>query len=254
MSVLTDQVMPTRFQQAVLRFRGHCNILNAGGRGSGKSFSMMLDLLDHCRQHGPDARPLVLREQWAGLQELQLELLDLCTAAFGHAQRNKAEGTLTLPTGGVITFSNVADDNSYARHQGRSYTGLFADEVGNYPPQAFRFLQLVRSNLRVPSGQSIDIHWTANPHGRSHTVLFKEFVSKAPPWRPFKDEAGEPVVGATLSLSGAVFARSGISDGDGEARFGQLYPGTYDLEVSATGYITTVFEGIAIESLAHLAE
>ena len=201
MSTLTDVVIPTRFQQAVLRFRGHCNILNAGGRGSGKSFSMMLDLLDHCRQHGSNARPLVLREQWAGLQELQLELLDLCTAAFGQAQRNKAEGTLTLPTGGVITFSNVADDNSYARHQGRSYTGLFADEVGNYPPQAFRFLQLVRSNLRVPSGHRIDIHWTANPHGRSHTILFKEFVSKAPPWRPFQDEAGDWWIWTTSDLN-----------------------------------------------------
>ena len=45
---------PTRFQQAVLRFRGHCNIVNAGGRGSGKSFCMMLDLIDHCRDFGPD--------------------------------------------------------------------------------------------------------------------------------------------------------------------------------------------------------
>ncbi len=56
-----DTVTPTKFQQAVLRFRGHCNILNAGGRGSGKSFSMMLDLIDHMRQHRADARPLVLR-------------------------------------------------------------------------------------------------------------------------------------------------------------------------------------------------
>lgn len=199
-SMTGDNVGPTQFQQAVLRFRGHCNILNAGGRGSGKSFSLMLDLLDHMRQHGPDARPLVLREQWAGLQELQLELLGLCTAAFGGAARNKAEGIITIPTGGVITFSNVADENSYARHQGRSYTGLFADEVGNYPPQAFRFLQLVRSNLRVPHGRRVDIHWTANPHGRSHTVLFKEFISKAPPWHPFQDESDDWWMWTTSTL------------------------------------------------------
>ncbi|MPY74912.1 MAG: hypothetical protein GEU87_11680 [Alphaproteobacteria bacterium] len=193
-------VTPTSFQQAVLRFRGHCNVLNAGGRGSGKSFSMMLDLLDHMREHGPDARPLVLREQWAGLQELQLELLDLCSAVSGSAQRNKAEGTITLPTGGVVTFSNVADENSYARHQGRSYTGLFADEVGNYPPQAFRFLQLVRSNLRVPSGRRVAIHWTANPHGRSHTVLLRQFISKAPPWHPFQDPSGDWWIWTTSTL------------------------------------------------------
>ena len=67
---MTGDIAPTRFQQAVLKFRGHVNILNAGGRGSGKSFSLILDLIDHCRQHGADARPLVLRESWAGLQEL----------------------------------------------------------------------------------------------------------------------------------------------------------------------------------------
>ncbi len=197
---VAERVAPTLFQQAVLKFRGGCNILNAGGRGSGKSFSLMLHVLDHMRELGADARPLVLREQWAGLQELQLELLELCTAAFGGAQRNKAEGTLTLPTGGVVTFSNVADDNSYARHQGRSYTGLFADEVGNYPPQAFRFLQLVRSNLRVPLGRRVAIHWTANPHGRSHTVLFKEFISKSAPWHPFQDASGDLWIWTTSTL------------------------------------------------------
>lgn len=69
-AAMTGDIAPTRFQQAVLKFRGHVNILNAGGRGSGKSFSLILDLIDHCRQHGADARPLVLRESWAGLQEL----------------------------------------------------------------------------------------------------------------------------------------------------------------------------------------
>lgn len=152
----------------------------------------MLHVLDHCRDLGADARPLVLREQWSALQEIQFELLEMCTAAFGRgANRNKAEGTITLPTGSVITFSNVSDENSYARHQGRSYTGLFADEVGNYPPQAFRFLNLVRSNLRVPLGQRVDIHWTANPHGRSHSVLFKNHITKAPPWHPFEGVDGD---------------------------------------------------------------
>jgi len=193
--------VPTTFQQAVLRFRSHCNILNAGGRGSGKTFSMLLHLLDHMRDHDVDARPLVLREQWSALQEIQIEMLDLCTAAFGHAQRNKAEGTLTLPTGGVITFSNVADENSYARHQGRSYTGLFADEVGNYPPGAFRFLQRVRSNLRVPYGRRVDIHFTANPHGRAHTLLFRQYISTSPPWHPFQDEVADWWVWTTSDLS-----------------------------------------------------
>lgn len=202
MSVLTQQqIAPTRFQQAVLQYRGHCNILNAGGRGSGKSFSMILDLIDHCNELGDEARPLVTREQWAALQELQDKVLAMCIVAFGvRCVRNKAEGTLTLPNGAIITFSNISDENSYAKLQGRTFTALYADEVGNYPPQAFRFMQLARSNLRVRSGQKVRIHFTANPHGRSHTVLFKNFISKAPPWHPFHDASGDLWVWTTSSL------------------------------------------------------
>lgn len=130
-------VAPTRFQQAVLRFRSHCNIVNAGGRGSGKSFSMMLDIIDHCRDFGPDARPLVTRESWSGLQQLSDDILDLARAAFGSAQRNKGEGTIALPTGGIITLSQMADENSYSKHQGKSFSALYADEAGNYPPAAW---------------------------------------------------------------------------------------------------------------------
>lgn len=199
---MSGDVVPTDFQQAVLQFRGHCNILNAGGRGSGKSFCMILDLLDHCRQHEVGGRPLVLRESWAGLQELQEKVLAMAIIAYGPAcRRNKAEGTIALPNGSIITFTNIGDDASYAKLQGRTFTGLYADEVGNYPPQSFKFMQLARSNLRVPEGRRVDIHWTANPHGKSHSVLCKNFINKAPPWKPFEDDAGELWIWTTSSLN-----------------------------------------------------
>ena len=60
--------------------KSDATIVNAGGRGSGKSFALLLDLLDHCRDGS--ARPLVLRESWAGLQELGDEFHALAAAAF----------------------------------------------------------------------------------------------------------------------------------------------------------------------------
>lgn len=199
--VRPDTVQPTRFQSAVLGFRGHCHIMNAGGRGSGKTFSLALHVLDHCRDFGGDARPLVVRESWAGLQQLSDELLHLGRIAFGRADRNKGEGTITLGNGAVVQLTQIADEASYAKHQGKSFTGLFADEVGNYPPQAWAFLRRVRSNLRVPPGRRADIHFTANPHGRAHTVVFKEFVSKAPAWHPFQDATGDWWIWTTSDLT-----------------------------------------------------
>lgn len=193
-------VVPTRFQQAVLRFRGHANIMNAGGRGSGKTFGLCLDLIDHCRQHGPDARPLVVRESWSGLQQLSDQILELATAAFGNAQRNKGEGTINLGVFGIISLTQIADEKSYAKHQGKSFTGLFADETGNYSPAAWAFLRRVRSNLRVPMGRRVAIHFTANPHGRAHTIIYKEFITKAPPWHPFQAEDGSWWIWTTSTL------------------------------------------------------
>ncbi len=194
-------IAPTQFQSAVLRFRDHANIMNAGGRGSGKSFTLVLDLLDHCRVFGPDATPLVIRESWSGLQQLSDDILELSQSAFGHAHRNKGAGTIELPNGARITLTNIGDEASYAKHQGKSYSGLYADEVGNYPPQAFVFLQRVRSNIRVSPGRRPSIHMTANPHGRAHTIIFKQFINKAPPWQPFQDSSGDHWIWTTSDLT-----------------------------------------------------
>ena len=187
-----DNVEPTDFQAAVLRFRDHANIMSAGGRGSGKTFGMCLHVVDHCRFFGPDAAPLVTRESWSGLQQIMDTIMDLARGAFGDVARNKVAGTLTLPGGAVITFTNISDEKSMAKMIGKTFTGLFSDEVGNYPPQAWKFLRKIRSTLRVPVGRRVSIHMTANPHGRSHTVVMKGFVSKAPPWHIFQDEGGDP--------------------------------------------------------------
>jgi len=199
---MSKTIAPTQFQTAVLKFRTQCNILNAGGRGSGKSVAMTLDLLGHMLDFGPDARPLVTRESWNGLLELQDTIYQLCVAAWGTTvTMNKHDGTISLPTGGVICFTNVGDEQSYAKHQGKSYTALYADEVGNYTPTGFAFLRRIMSNLRCSPGRRTHIHFTANPHGRNHTALFREFISKAPPWHPFTDVAGNWWLWTTSDLT-----------------------------------------------------
>ena len=50
---------PSPFQRRVLQFRRHANIANLGGRGSGKSVSLLFDVLDHVREHGAVASVLV---------------------------------------------------------------------------------------------------------------------------------------------------------------------------------------------------
>jgi len=187
----TTPIQPTQKGTLILSFRSN-NLFSVGGRGSSKSFTMMLDCLDHCQDFGPDARPLVLREGWAGLLELQAELFALFTAAFGQGViRNKSDGTITLPTGGIVQFSNIGDEVSYNKLQGRSFSALYGDEVGNYSKSAWAFMMRARSNLRVAPGRRAHMHLTANPGGTSHSRIVKTFLSKAPYWTPFEDEFGQ---------------------------------------------------------------
>lgn len=183
---------PTDYQRAVLTFRDNCNILQAGGRGSGKSHGMCLHILAHCEELGFHARPLVIREQWIALIELQSKLYEMCLSAYGpDTVRNKADGTITLPNGAIVSFTNLLDEQSYHKIQGRSFTGLFGDEVGAYAPHAWGLLQRVRSNLRAPTGLATTIHLTANPLGAMHHTLYKNFISKSPPWHPFVAQDGD---------------------------------------------------------------
>lgn len=196
----TRTIEPTPFQARVLAFRRHASILNAGGRGGGKSFSLLLDALDHCRDR--DARPLVLRESVGGLSELVDELHELAVAAFGSRVRvNRQEGTLRLPNGVTVALCAVSDESTYQKLQGRSFSALYADEVGNYSPPGYTFFRRTMSNLRAPKGKRTHVHATANPHGRSHARVVREFgILKREPWAPFVDPFGETWVVAHSTL------------------------------------------------------
>src|SRR5262249_34560732 len=76
----------------------------------------------------------------------------------------------------------------------RNFTGIFADEVGNYTATAYALLQRLRTNIRVPAGHRALEWYTSNPFGRSHQPLYKGYILKAPYWRPFRDEHGRYVV------------------------------------------------------------
>lgn len=195
---MTD-IIGTPYQQAVLKWRP-ISIANCGGRGAGKTWAMLIAIIDHCREHGPTARPLVLRESWLGLQNMRFDLLELCYAAFGSAKQNKSEQTITLPNGAIITLSNVGDERQFIRHQGATYSGCFADEVGAFSPGAWRLWKMVRSNLRTAPGKKTEQHFTANPHGCNHSAILKEFVIRAPPFTPFLHKDGSPWIWASGNI------------------------------------------------------
>lgn len=191
-----SDLRPTPMQEKVLAFRRHANIANLGGRGGGKSFCLQLDLLDHIREYGHNAKPLVLRESHAGLQQFADSFYLLSQQAFGPSvTQNKQAGTLSFPNGCTTILSNISDVDSYSKNQGKSLSFLGLDEAGNYPQTTFEYVNLLRSNLRVPKGMRAHVHLTANPHGRSHGIIVKRFLKRAQFWQPYyeTDDAKSPI-------------------------------------------------------------
>lgn len=198
---MTNDLVPTPFQSRVLGLAAHVFLLLAGGRGGGKSHAAVLVLLQHVIEFGGDARVLVVRESWQALQELQDKVYTVLLLAFGpKVARNKSEGVISVPNGAVIRFTNISEEDAARKAQGFSYSMLLGDEVGTLPPQCWTWLLRLFSNLRVAPGRRPVVVLTANPHGKSHTVLYKRFVSKAPPWKPFRDEAGNLWITAPSTL------------------------------------------------------
>lgn len=61
------------------------------------------------------------------------------------------------------------------------------------------------------------------------------------------DENGEPLIGATVKvLKGSDFVRGTITDFDGNYRITPLDPGTYNLEISYTGYASSRVAGVKV--------
>ncbi|MDJ0630947.1 MAG: carboxypeptidase-like regulatory domain-containing protein [Rhodobacter sp.] len=62
-----------------------------------------------------------------------------------------------------------------------------------------------------------------------------------------KDAASDPLPGAVAQLTADRFARTFVSDADGQVRFSDLGPGFYALRVGSTGFNTVLRPEIDVD-------
>ena len=172
------------FQQRALSVPEEFDVFLGGGRGGGKSYAEAVLALRHAEQYGERGRVLYLRRTYKGLADFELVTRDLFGTIYGTAARyNAAEHVWRLPGGSYIELGQLETHSDYAKYQGRSFTLLMADEVGQYP--APDLLDLMRSNLRGAVDVPIRVVLAANPGGPGHYWLAKRYVFAAAPWVPF---------------------------------------------------------------------
>lgn len=180
------------WQTLALQLRKTCYLAMFSARGGGKTHVMSVAVIAHCQELGAKARPLCLRETFVSTAEWGDTLYTMALAAFGpKVTRNRSIGEIYLPNGAVITLAFVATDDGVRKILGRNFTSLYADEVGNYPPQAFTFLARARSSVRPPPPFKEEVMLAGNFGGMSHARILREYWSQAGAWTPFTNKFGE---------------------------------------------------------------
>ncbi len=156
MSTVAETLQMSEFQARVMDVPEDVNLLLAGGRGGGKSYSLALLILRHVAQYGPKAKVLYLRISDPALADFKSLTRELFGKVWGSGARlNETTGVWKLPNGATVELSHLENNASgfatYAQnYQGRSLTMIVVDEVSAYSTDAV--LNLIRSNLRASPG------------------------------------------------------------------------------------------------------
>lgn len=158
-----------------------------GGRGGGKSYALGLLALRHIEQYGAQARILYIRRTYKGVADFELLTRELFAKVYGTSARyNGSEHVWRFPNGAYMELGQLETHADYGKYQGRSFTLLLGDEIGQFDTPAL--LDVLRSNLRGPRNVPIRVVLAANPGGPGHHWIAKRYVFRGASWRPFLEE------------------------------------------------------------------
>lgn len=179
-----DVIEPTRFQARVLSVPEDVDLFLGGGRGGGKSHCKALLILRHVEQYRERARVLYVRKTYKGLADFELVLRTLFSAAYGStATYNAAEHVFRLPYG-YVELAQVDSLAAYDKVQGRSFTLIMVDELTQWADPTV--IDMLRSNLRGPSGVPLRTVYAGNPGGAGHQWVASRYVLPGRAWAPFE--------------------------------------------------------------------
>lgn len=180
-----DQLSP--WQAQAMAVPEAFDLFLGGGRGGGKTFLLAALFLRHCEQHGDEARCLVVRKSFPGLQDLEAEFRSYFTKVYGDKLRfDGQKHRFTLPSGATIQLDQLERENDFQKYQGKSFSHIAVDEAGQYASPALT--DRLRSSLRAPAGVPTRFILIANPGGVGHAWLVRRYALKEP-WKPYIDEA-----------------------------------------------------------------
>lgn len=165
-------------------------VLFAGGRGSGKSSCLIVDLLRYCDKKA--FRALVIRRTMPELRELISRAKEIYHEAFPGVRWKEQEKMFIFPSGAAVEFGYCDSVDDVERYRGQQYTWLGVDELSQWPtPEIYNKL---KASLRTTDKHlKIYVRSTSNPTGKGRWWVKEYFVDNAPPGKPFYLEYDTPI-------------------------------------------------------------
>lgn len=178
----------TPFQERVLQAPDDCDLFLGGGRGGGKSFALAALMLRHVEVYGQAARMLFVRRSFSGMADFEGTCRHVFGLAYGsQASYNAQSHIWRFANGATLQLDQYEGPQDFAKYQGKSFTLIAVDEVGQYSDPAI--LDLLRSCLRAPAPIQPRFIMAANPGGAGHSWISRRHVYRAAPWTEYREEA-----------------------------------------------------------------
>ena len=180
-----DQLAP--WQAQAMTIPEDYDLAAMGGRAGGKSRFLAALFLRHCEQYKEQARCLVVRRSFPGLQDLESEFRAFFHAIYGNGSRYDAQKhRFTLPNGATIQLDQLEREADFLKFQGKSFTHIAVDEAGQWSTPAL--VDRLRSSLRAPEGVPTRFILLANPGGAGHAWLAQRYALRES-WLPYQCSA-----------------------------------------------------------------
>lgn len=150
-------------------------VLMGGGKGSGKTYVLMVDPLRYCGcKH---TRALLLRRTIPDVRDIIHKAKILYPKAYPGVEWKEQDKSFVFPSGARIEFGFAENLSDLPRYQGQNYTYVGIDEIADFP-FAEELLTYIRANIRTvdPINAPPLLRLTANPGAVSSAYIKKEFI------------------------------------------------------------------------------
>lgn len=151
-------------------------IFYGGARGGGKTDGMIGKNAIKASIFGKHQKGIFYRKELPQLEDAIERAHEIyIPLGWKYGEQKK---TFTAPNGAILRFRAIEKPKDAEKQQGKGYTDVYAEEVGNYAtPREFN---LMRGACRSGPGVPTQMHLTGNPDGAGHHWIKARFIGPCP--------------------------------------------------------------------------